>query len=669
MLDYFCATNVDGAVHSMSSITSDSKLPGPRSSHALWRPYSLALREMLRWHDPAPSVVRRWNTLTNWSLFAATTFAVVVLIRTWVCYLSADGYVDYVEGLVLFHQAQAAAGENVYDPSFRSEPPYSIPLYGPVWYYLIAPLLDAEPSLLPGRAVSLVCMLGLTGLACWVLRKWFSADWAVATAVSIVWMTTIGTLQFGINNRVDVLGCLLGALAVVTATVRFRASWCVVVCLLLGAAFTKATAVVAPALTVFLYLVSERRWREACAISVATSACAAGVLLLGDLFSEGNFSRCLIFSNVNPMKPRQALTLLKTVCKQPVLPVGLVVALLLLADRRARAFALYGVLASVFAIFSAAKVGSNTNYFIEPSWATAICLGIGLTRCRGHVRASVAYGFAAFLVIHSAARATSHERQVNEELADWPLVQHAVESYGANGPLLTMEIGAQVRAGQQPYVADAHIITRLTEAGDFNQQPILNDLRNQQLTALILGPDVALGHKGHTNWTEEMRRTIARYYRPQESLGRLTVYLPRSVPLAADALEDNSPDHSGRDDLVRVSKFHANGRLAQTSDYRNGELHGSHVEWDIGGSKWCELQYKSGDLEGTQRYFHENGQIARELTYTDGLRHGVERHFSADGACHNSEHWMHGVPQAFINGAYASEPKSPSDNHRVSRRP
>lgn len=570
-------------------------------------------------------------------------FAAVVLVRTWNCYLSADGYVDYVEGLVLFHQTQAAAGENIYDPAFRAAPPYSVPLYGPIWYYLVAPLVSVEPSLFPGRVMALLCMLTLAGACCFVLRRWFGANWAVAGAASIVWMTTIGALQFGINNRVDALGCLFGALVVVVSTRRFRASWCVVVLLLLGAAFTKATAVVAPALVVFLYLLSERRWREACAVSVVTLASAAALVLLGDLVSAGNFSRSLIFSNVNPMQAHQALALIETVCKQPVLPAGVLVALLLLADRRARAFALYGVIAFAFAVVSAAKVGSNTNYFIEPSWAAAMCLGIALTRCRGHVRAPIAYGLAAFLVIHSAARATSHERQVSLELANWPAIQHAVEFYGAEGPLLTMEIGAQVRAAQQPYIADAHIITRLAEAHAFDQQPILDDLRNQRLRALILGPDVELAHEGHTNWTDEMRLTVAQYYRPHEKLGQLTVYLPRSVPLAADKLQVRSPDCPEARDLVRVSKFHASGRLAAVSDYRDGKLHGAHSEWDQGGNKWCELQYKGGRLDGVQRYFQENGQIAQELTYTNGVRHGVEKRYATDGVCSKSVNWVQGV--------------------------
>lgn len=642
-------------------------LPDSRPSSAAWSSRLRGVQALFRWREPTPHAVRCWSAIAASALVVGTIFAAVVVVLTWASYLSADGYVDYVEGLVLFHQSQAAAGENIYDPRFSAEQPYSIPLYGPVWYYLIAPLLGAQPSLLPGRVMALLCMLGLAGTGCYVLRRRFGANWSVVCAASVVWMTTIGTLQFGINNRVDALGCLLGVLAVVVSTARFRGSWPLVVLLLVGAAFTKATAAVAPGLAIVLYLAMERRWREACALSVATAICAAGVLLVGDLVSQGNFSRCVIFSNANPLKLSQGVTLIKNVCKQPILPAGAIAAVFLLADRQARGLAIYAVIAFAFAVFSAAKVGSNTNYFIEPAWATAICLGVGLTRFRGHVRAPLIYGFATFLIIHSTARATSHVRHLNEALASWPMIQHAVASYGASGPLLTMEVGAQVKAGQQPYVADAHIITRLAEAGAFNQQPIIDDIQNRKLAALILGPDVELEHQGHTNWTNEMRQAVARFYRPHENLGRLTVYLPRSVPLTAEALHVGSPGSIGADGILRVSKFHSNGCLAQTCDFRNGKPHGTHSEWDSVGSKWCELQYKSGRLDGVQRYFFEDGQVAQEVTYVDGVRHGVEKLFSANGACCNSVVWVQGVPQPPVDGVYAQEPELLSEGQRATR--
>jgi len=653
----------------MSSDTSEVASGSANRSPGFWQSFALAVQELFSWRVPTPRVVYQWNVITLTSLMAGTVFAAVVLVQTWTCYLSADGYVDYVEGLVLYHQAQAAAGENIYDASFRAAPPYSIPLYGPVWYYLISPFLGAQPTLLPGRAAALLCMLGLAGSGCYVLRKQFQAAWVIAIPISIVWMTTVGTLQFGINNRVDALGCLLGALAVIACTTRFRANWCVVVLLLLGAAFTKATAAVAPGLTVFLYLLLERRWREAFTISIVTGLSAFGILLLGDLLSQGNFSQCLVFSNANPLKLSQALSLIENVCKQPVLPVGFVVAVVLLANRRARPFAIFGVLSFALAMFSAGKVGSNTNYFIEPSWATAMCLGIALTHCRGHIRAPVAYALAAFLVIHSTARATSHVRHVNDTLAGWPMVQHAVEHYGAQGLLLTMEVGAQVLAGQSPYIADAHIITRLTEAGRFDQQPIVEDLREQKLPALLLGKDIALEHVGHTNWTNEIRLAVAQYYRPQEKLGEVTLYVPRQVPLAADGLRCRSPEDSAEDELVQVSKFHPNGYLAEVSEFRAGKLHGKHEEWDANGRKWCELQYNSGRLDGPQRYFHENGQLAQELTYTRGIRHGEERCYSVSGACRQSVAWVEGVPHPPAAPVDAMRGELPAERVHVSARP
>jgi hypothetical protein len=110
-----------------------------------------------------------------------------------------------------------------------------------------------------------------------------------------------------------------------------------------------------------------------------------------------------------------------------------------------------------------------------------------------------------------------------------------VERYGSKGPILTLESGAQVFAGQQVYMADPHIFTRLNEVGKFDLTPILNDLRQHRLAAVIARDDVKPGFVGHTNWTPEMQRVVAAYYRPQETRAGLTAYVPRETTPCPDA--------------------------------------------------------------------------------------------------------------------------------------
>ena len=59
------------------------------------------------------------------------------------------------------------------------------------------------------------------------------------------------------------------------------------------------------------------------------------------------------------------------------------------------------------------------------------------------------------------------------------------------------------------------MVRRLAEAGKFDEEPILRDLREQRLAAVIAADDVRPDVVGHTNWTVAMRHTIARYYWPE----------------------------------------------------------------------------------------------------------------------------------------------------------
>ena len=94
------------------------------------------------------------------------------------------------------------------------------------------------------------------------------------------------------------------------------------------------------------------------------------------------------------------------------------------------------------------------------------------------------------------------------DIACWPAVMELVRQYGGDKPILTMQIRPSI-AAQQPYVADIHIVTRLAEAGKFDEEPILRDLREHRLAAVIAAADVQPDVVGHTNWTFAMRQTIA----------------------------------------------------------------------------------------------------------------------------------------------------------------
>jgi hypothetical protein len=243
---------------------------------------------------------------------------------------------------------------------------------------------------------------------------------------------------------------------------------------------------------------------------------------------------------MNPLEPSKTYALTQYVCRQLLLPAGIVGALGAIAGARSRPFALHAAFAFLVAVLTIARMGSHVNYYIECSWAAGLCLGIALTRCSGGLRSCVAYGLAAAIIFQSAGRAWPHVRQNNRELAQWPAVMELVAKYGQCQPIMTMQIGAQMLAGQQPYATDIFQIRLLSERGEFNEEPILRDIREHRFAAVIAADDVRPDCRGYTNWSNTMRQAIATHYRPDLSRGPLTVYVPREKTDLAIRQADSS---------------------------------------------------------------------------------------------------------------------------------
>ena len=221
-------------------------------------------------------------------------------------------------------------------------------------------LQGSHPSLLPGRLISICSLLGLCFLSWHVLRIRFQADRLVATAGSLCWLALFGPLDFGTNNRVDSLSVFFGVAAVVAATSQRRWAWPAASGLLLLACFTKPTGAVAPASAIVLTLVWSRRWHEAVTIAAVTGVTAAVIFAIGDAISQGNFSTCMIFSNMNPVRFERAWVLTAAVCRQFLLPVGIGLGVGWLGDARMRPFVLHGLMAFAVATATSGKVGRTS---------------------------------------------------------------------------------------------------------------------------------------------------------------------------------------------------------------------------------------------------------------------------------------------------------------------
>jgi hypothetical protein len=626
--------------------------------------------------EPGAGRTSRLRQLSRWLLplgpvgvLLGLIWSVALIVAIWYFFLTSEGYVDYVDGLVLFHQTQAAAGQNIYDPSYRNAPPYSVPLYGPVFYYLVGWMLPEHPSLLPGRLVSLGSVLGISGISWWVLRRRFHTPFLLAAIGSIPWLVLRGPFEFAVNNRVDSLAIFFGIAALITAVVAKRQGWCWAIPLLLLSGFTKPTAAVAPALAVFFALLIERRFQAAALFAAILAAGVYLVLCVGDACSNGNFSQCLLGSTA-ALHWSAAASLTESACKQVIFPVGAAAGLLLLRDGATRLFGLHAVACFIIAAGTSAKIGANYNYFLEPSWAALFCCALALNRGQSRPGYRWALALTAVLLLQSAGRITPHLQRHYHRMAQWPRTMLAVQKFGEQGPLLTMQVGAQVLCGQQPYVADVFILTCLQKAGQFDLGPIHEDLRRQRIAAVIARDEVRPEAAGNVIWSDDQRALIAAYYRPIERFGDLTVFIPRRPPFAEVPLRPaNDDDWTGP-----VRTYYQNGQKESEATLLHGRKHGVERFWDNTGHLWREMQYVHGIPDGPEVTWYDNGQKASTVQYVNGRRqglettwyengrkwmetpylddlpHGIATRWDPQGKQIAETHWNHGVPRRLPNG-------------------
>ena len=120
-------------------------------------------------------------------------WSVVLTGAIWHFFLTSEGYVDYVDGLVLFHQTQAAAGENVYNPAYRVA---RHTRFHSMDQYSTTSRMDARgPSVTFARsAVSTASILAICGMSWWVLRRRFGLTPLLAAVGSLPWLVTEGSV-------------------------------------------------------------------------------------------------------------------------------------------------------------------------------------------------------------------------------------------------------------------------------------------------------------------------------------------------------------------------------------------------------------------------------------------------------------------------------------------
>ena len=444
---------------------------------------------------------------------ALAAIATGVVAQTLAVRVPAEISLNYGEGFVQLDVQRTAAGGALYgDPA---QQPWTLQVYTPLYPWLVARLApQGGSSYVPGRLVGYAAVLGtalLVGLA--GRRRTGASAWGVAA----FYLTLPLFVSWGAAVRPDNLAVLCATAGVIwvdRAGAARAVLWAVP--LFLAAGLAKQSTVAAPlAALVWLAL---RDWRLALTFGLALGAAAGLCIAALQLGSGGWFWLHTFDSHVaKPFVWARTWHVAASffAFHAPVVVFGAGLWVWVLARRRLSCATLWLPI-SALAALSAGKVGSDTNYFLEPMAALALVaareLPLPLATDASRRQSVTAALAAALAVIAAAANLRLH--LVNGAWirpAEQRFAAVAAEWSPAAGDVLADDAGFLVYTGR-PLVFRPFIMTQLAEAGMWDPRPLLDALENGRVTLAVIQREPA--GIFHSRYTPAMRRALeARYER------------------------------------------------------------------------------------------------------------------------------------------------------------
>ncbi|MBP9143247.1 MAG: hypothetical protein KBF21_05605 [Thermoanaerobaculia bacterium] len=436
---------------------------------------------------------------------------------------------DYVEGVVLSAQLDAAQGRSPFDPRGWAEPPYRIHLYGPVFYELGGGLLGrvgATPTLVPGRLLSLAGLALALGSAFSIGRRIAGPGSGASLVGVLAPLSFLPVLIFAPQNRVDTLAAGLALAGLAVAMRGGRVAPALAALLFVLALFTKPTALAAP-VALFLACLWRRRVRDAGILAGAAIVLGLAGLAAMQLTTGGGFVTAVFgFNGANPFSIGGLFKAVQMALGQPLLVVaaGLAIAGLVEGEPEERLVALYSLVALVLALATVGKVGANVNYFVEPGLAAAPVLALAWKRVHGTVR-----GLSLALALTAASLVVALPRVALEfrGRAERATAESTLRPVLSGRSVLTMEITSALRAGAVPYLNDPSIFACLTAAGRFDESRLVADLERGAIAVVLADSDLGESDPVYSNWSPAVRAAVVRHYELTSVLGRnLFLYQP-----------------------------------------------------------------------------------------------------------------------------------------------
>jgi hypothetical protein len=459
----------------------------------------------------ASSVVRG----AEWALLVAVAAGLLDTLRFAAYYIPLPFAVNFEEGKILNAGYRIIHGLTPYPPVGR--PPYLVNVYGPVFYYLVAPLVKwFGLSFTVPRLLVLASGLGAALLLVLLLRHW-TKSWMIALGFGLSFVAVSLVRDWIYVLRVELFATALSLAGLYVFAKKKSLLW--VALLFLAAIYTKITFISAP-IACFAYLVLRKEWRQAWRL--------AGWMLLFGLtglaaLTAGTHGWALFHMFLTHPDPYRLKWYFQRIGPFALLDTGLAAGAVALAwhDLRRRTLSLPLLYCALTALMTltVGKFGGDANELLE--WQASMCLaaGCGYSALRKHWKFEPAVALIPIGVMALVLLGLPESRKLPPELAGCPAAYQFAKQQP--GELLTGNAGIAALSGKKIWLSDVLEFAVLGHAGRLDQRPLAEMVRKKFFGLILINGDTSAPKREETGpqlpfsfWPPEFVTALSRNYHP-----------------------------------------------------------------------------------------------------------------------------------------------------------
>jgi hypothetical protein len=483
--------------------------------------------------------------ISLWACILVLTFGALGALSTQIEAVLFRYPLDYGEAPLVNQAMELNAGNSIYRQSIL-EPPYTIANYPPVYVGILALFEKAfGPVFWYGRLISVLSAIG-SAVMLFLIVNSRSRNWKLALIPALVFFNIPYVIGWSMLARIDHLA-LFFALAGLFALFNKKASQRIVdlnlifgSVLLVLAIFTRQSYALAAPLAGFLYLL-QKDWRRAAILTGLVGGLSLILFALLNLLTNGGFYFNIVTANINPFGVERVVNNFKNFLDMaPFLFILSVFGIILIIQKVDGWPLLIGfAFGGFFSAITIGKIGSNINYFLEFAAGLSLLVGFGLIvlarRSKKAWNALILCVFLSLVIwqgvrfiekVQMDTRGTLDTRQeAIEELQDLELLV----GQNLEGPILADEYMGMIVLNDESLYLQPFEITQLAIGGLFEQEILLDQIKAETFSLILLQEDSWWVHALQERWTPEMLETIRAHYRLSGQFESTFAYKPKTV--------------------------------------------------------------------------------------------------------------------------------------------